>query len=149
MLATGCRIAEVIGTRVEDVDWIARTVRVLGKGDKERLVPLSKKAVETLKDYLHAFPHIGETGFLFRRSLPAQEGGIRRQRGLNWVVFWREKRKMADGTVKRVLKGKSVGTARARRRTGPKPNPTITLATGLRKAGRDWSWQCTNGLQPS
>jgi site-specific recombinase XerD len=139
MWATGCRIAEVVGTRVEDVDWNARTVRVLGKGDKERLVPLSKKTVETLKDYLHAFPHIGESGFLFRRNLPAQEGGIQLQRGLNWVAFWREKRMMADGTVKRVLRGKSIGTARARRRTGPKPNPTITLATDLRKAGRDWN----------
>jgi integrase len=138
MWATGCRIAEVVGARVEDVNWNQRTVRVLGKGDKERYVPLGRKAVETLKDYLHAFPHIEKTGFLFRRNLPAQEGGIQLQQGQTWIAFWRENRTLPDGTVKRVLRGKSIGTLRPRKRTGPKPHPTITFAANLRKAGRKW-----------
>ena len=37
--STGCRIAEVAGVRVEDVDLNTRRARVIGKGDKERLVP--------------------------------------------------------------------------------------------------------------
>jgi site-specific recombinase XerD len=139
MWATGCRIAEVVGVRVEDIDWNERTVKVLGKGDKQRLVPLSKKAVETLKDYLHAFPHIGKMGFLFRRNLPAQEGGIQLQHGQTWIAFWRENRTLPDGTVKRVLRGKSIGTLRPRKRTGPKPDQTITLAADLRKADREWN----------
>jgi integrase/recombinase XerD len=57
MWATGCRLAEVIGARVENIDWHGRTVKVLGKGDKERLAPLSTKAVETLQAYLRAFPY--------------------------------------------------------------------------------------------
>jgi hypothetical protein len=95
--------------------------------------------VETLQAYLAAFPHIGETGFLFRRNLPAQRGGIQLQRGRNWVAFWRENRILPDGTVKRVLRGKSLGMTGERKRPGPKPNATITQATDLRKAGMTWS----------
>jgi site-specific recombinase XerD len=136
--ASGCRIAEVVGARLEDIDWQAGTVRVIGKGDKQRIAPLSRKTVETLKDYLRAFPHIGETGFLFRRHLPSQKGGIQLQNGQTWTAFWRENRTLPDGTVKRVLRGKSIGRLSPRKRSGPKPNPTITLAADLRASGRKW-----------
>jgi integrase len=110
MWATGGRISEIVGTRLENIDWDMRTVKVLGKGNKERMVPLGVKAADTVKTYLRTYPHIGETGFLFRRNLPAQEGGIQLQGGRRWIAFWRENRTSPDGTVKRVLRGKSLGT---------------------------------------
>jgi site-specific recombinase XerD len=139
MWATGCRISEVVGARVEEIHWQSRTVGVLGKGDKQRRVPLGTKAVEALRKYLDAFPHIAAPGFLFRRTLPAQAGGIQLQRGQTWIAFWREERSLPNGTVKRVLRGKSIGTLAPRRRTGPKPKPDITLAADLRKSGQEWS----------
>ena len=45
---------------------------------------------------------------------------------------------MPDGTVKRVLRGKSIGRLSPRKRSGPKPNPTITLAADLRASGGKW-----------
>lgn len=138
MWATGCRISEVLGARIESIDWQSRTVRVLGKGDKERLVLLNEKTVQTLKDYFHAFPHIQKPGFLFRRNLPAQKGGIQLQKGQKWIAFWREKRLQPDGTVKRVLRGKSIGTLGPRKPKGPAPTPAITVAADLRRAGKKW-----------
>jgi site-specific recombinase XerD len=145
--ATGCRISEVVGARVENIDWQGRTVKVLGKGDRERLAPLTTKAVETLQAYLRTFPHIGETGFLFRAYLPAQQGGLQLQRGRSWIAFWRENRTFPDGTVKRVLHGKTLGMIRERKRNGRKPTPTITLAAGLR--GQGWPWRkIFNAISP-
>ncbi len=45
ILNSGLRITEALGVRVRDVrvvDGIARSVRVIGKGNRERLVPLPK-----------------------------------------------------------------------------------------------------------
>jgi site-specific recombinase XerD len=138
MWASGCRISEVVGARMGNIDWNERTVKVLGKGDKERLMPLSTKTLETLRAYLRAFPHIGETGFLFRRYLPEQEGGLQLQCGQRWVAFWRENRTFPNGTAKRVLRGKTIGRLTERKRTGPKPDAAITQAAELRKAGLSW-----------
>jgi len=57
------------------------------------------KAVETVKAYLQAYPHIGETGFLFRRHLPAKKAVSKLQDGRSWIAFWRENRNLPDGTV--------------------------------------------------
>jgi site-specific recombinase XerD len=138
MWSTGCRVSEVVSARVENIDWELRTLKVLGKGDKERLVGLSTKATDTLRAYLKVFPHIGPTGFLFRRVLPAQKGGIQLQNGRTWIAYWRENQKQPDGTTKRVLRGKSVGSFRPRKRTGPKPDPMFTLAAELRQSGSSW-----------
>src|SRR6266568_4343008 len=138
MWSTGCRPCEICGARIEDIKWDERIIKVLGKGQKERLLPLGRNAIKSLQAYLRTFPHIGETGFLFRRHLPAQNGGIQLQRGRNWVAFWRENRTLPDGTIKRVLRGKSIGMTAERKRTGPKPNEAITQAADLRKAGMTW-----------
>lgn len=52
MWSSGCRVAEVVGARVEYVQWKERVVKVLGKGQKERLVPLGRNTVKSLRLHL-------------------------------------------------------------------------------------------------
>ena len=52
LYATGCRASEVVGLRPVDLDLKAGTARCVGKGNKERLVPLGSNAVLALMAYL-------------------------------------------------------------------------------------------------
>ncbi len=52
LYATGCRASEVVGLRPRDLDLDRGTARCVGKGDKERLVPLGSRAREALAVYL-------------------------------------------------------------------------------------------------
>jgi integrase/recombinase XerD len=53
LYATGIRREEVLRLTVFDVDLDRATLRVMGKGRKERLIPLGKHAVKYLRIYLH------------------------------------------------------------------------------------------------
>ena len=48
----GLRISELVGLTLENTDLDSRTVKVQGKGGKERLLPLGRHCVEALKTYL-------------------------------------------------------------------------------------------------
>jgi integrase/recombinase XerD len=52
MYATGMRASEVIGLKVNALDLEAGSVRCLGKGNKERILPLHERACEALGAYL-------------------------------------------------------------------------------------------------
>ena len=52
LYGTGIRCAELVGLDLPDIDRGARTVRVLGKGSKERIVPFGKTAGLALERYL-------------------------------------------------------------------------------------------------
>jgi integrase/recombinase XerC len=52
LYASGLRVAEACGLDLDDLDEPRRTVRVLGKGDKERVVPVGEAALEALAVYL-------------------------------------------------------------------------------------------------
>lgn len=52
LYATGIRVGELTGTDVDDVDLNERTVRVLGKGDKERVVPFGVPAARAISAWL-------------------------------------------------------------------------------------------------
>ncbi len=52
LYGSGLRVSELAGLSLGDVDLTARTVRVIGKGDKERMAPLGGKCVEALGAYL-------------------------------------------------------------------------------------------------
>ena len=52
LVSTGCRLSEVVGIRVNRVDWQRRCVTVLGKGHKERTVYFSVRAKLMLQEYL-------------------------------------------------------------------------------------------------
>ncbi|MFB3816087.1 MAG: tyrosine recombinase XerC [Candidatus Methylomirabilales bacterium] len=50
--AAGLRIGELVGLDLPDLDTDAGLVRVMGKGRKERIVPVGKPALQALGDYL-------------------------------------------------------------------------------------------------
>lgn len=52
LYATGARVSEAVGIKFEDIDLAESVVRLSGKGQKQRLVPIGKCAVSALRDYL-------------------------------------------------------------------------------------------------
>jgi integrase/recombinase XerC len=68
LYGTGIRLSELIGLKRSDVDFYARTIIVLGKRNKQRIVPLTDALVEQLKTYLSsreaAFGAVAPTDFL-------------------------------------------------------------------------------------
>lgn len=54
LYATGARISEVATLKLEQIDLQNGTVRLFGKGSKERIVPLYESAIEWLKNYLRS-----------------------------------------------------------------------------------------------
>ena len=52
LYSSGLRVSELIGLRVMDLDRSAGCLRCIGKGDKERIVPIGKKATALVERYL-------------------------------------------------------------------------------------------------
>lgn len=52
LYATGIRVGELVGLNVGDVDFTERTLRVMGKGAKERVVPFGLPAAQALTEWL-------------------------------------------------------------------------------------------------
>ena len=67
LYATGLRVSELVGLRSEQVNLIQGVLRVVGKGGKERLVPLGEPAVEWLERYFRE----GRPDILGERRTPA------------------------------------------------------------------------------
>jgi integrase/recombinase XerD len=84
MYASGLRVSELVGLRLADLDLATGILRVLGKGDKERLVPLGDVAAETLRAYLARGRPRLEKG---RMASPHVFLG-RHGRGLTRQMFW-------------------------------------------------------------
>ena len=63
LYASGLRVSELVGLNLEDLDLKSHTVRVMGKGRKERIVPVGEKACVALSTYLTKRPLLtGERG---------------------------------------------------------------------------------------
>ncbi|MFC0264963.1 site-specific tyrosine recombinase XerD [Alloscardovia macacae] len=57
MYASAGRVSEIVGANLADIDFDERVARLIGKGDKQRLVPLGSYACDALRIYLeHARP---------------------------------------------------------------------------------------------
>ncbi len=61
---TGIRLSELISIRLSGLDLVKNTVKVLGKRNKERILPFSEELNETLKLYL-SYRKISESEYLF------------------------------------------------------------------------------------
>ena len=51
LYATGVRASEFINIKMHDIDFRNRTIRIIGKGNKERIVPFSRTALKTMLQY--------------------------------------------------------------------------------------------------
>jgi site-specific recombinase XerD len=128
---SGCRRSELLGMRIEDIDWNQRTVRVIGKGDKERPVPLTPLAAKTLRAYLNS----RASGPVFLSQEVAQRGSLQLQLGRTWVGFYRETVRDSRGQLARRLRGKCLGVVCRLPREDGRASKLPVLAT--RTAAQD------------
>lgn len=49
--STGMRVSEMEGLNLEDIDFKNQMIKVFGKGSKERIVPVGKRALNAIKNY--------------------------------------------------------------------------------------------------
>ena len=69
MYSSGLRVSELINLNVNDIDLSNASVRIFGKGSKERIIPLNDYAIDALNNYIlnhrrSLFKH-GESNYLF------------------------------------------------------------------------------------
>jgi integrase/recombinase XerC len=62
LYSCGIRVSELAGLNVNDVDPAAGTLKVFGKGGRERLVPVGRKALEAIDAYRRKLPASTDTG---------------------------------------------------------------------------------------
>ena len=83
LYATGLRVSELVGLRSEQVSLLQGVLRVVGKGGKERLVPLGEPAV----DWLERFLERGRAAILGAKQSPALFPTAR-GRAMTRQAFW-------------------------------------------------------------
>jgi integrase/recombinase XerD len=85
LYSTGLRVSELVGLRVMDMDTKVGCVRCIGKGDKERIVPIGKKALGLVDCYLRdsrpklvgkGKQALATTLFINRRGTPISRVGV-------------------------------------------------------------------------
>ena len=62
LYSSGLRLAELTGLDVHDLDVADRTVRVTGKGNKARVVPVGRYAIEAVRAWLAVRPKLASSG---------------------------------------------------------------------------------------
>lgn len=99
LYASGLRVSELVGVKSEDVNLKAGFVRSFGKGSKERIVPLGKKALEWIGKYKERVrPKLSKNKDSNTLFLSEKGGGISRQE------FWyRLKQYAADAKIKKKI----------------------------------------------
>lgn len=66
IIYTGVRVNELTNIRISDIDFYQSTVRVIGKGDKERIIPIAEELLSLIKRYLQSRNAKGEYLFINR-----------------------------------------------------------------------------------
>lgn len=89
--ATGARVSEVCDLKLGDIDLAERTIRLFGKGSKQRMTPLGRASAEALERYIADARNV-----FAARNRSASSG--------DWVFFSRTGRKLLRESVFRVVK---------------------------------------------
>jgi integrase/recombinase XerD len=91
LYATGLRVSELVGLRLEQVSLNQGLVRVVGKGGKERLVPLGEEAISWLERFIRSGRQELLGAQLCAEVFPTRRGG-----GMTRQAFWYRIKKHAQ-----------------------------------------------------
>jgi len=96
MYGTGLRVSELVNLKLQDIDLNEDIVRTIGKGNKERIIPIGEFASESLKEYINKYrnsmlkKYNNEYLFLNNHGKPiSRQGffkiikGIAKEKGIN------------------------------------------------------------------
>jgi integrase/recombinase XerC len=75
--STGLRISELVGLSIPDMDFISGTIKVMGKGKKERMVPIGDIAISAIRKYLDKRKKKSEALFLNKNGKRIGARGVR------------------------------------------------------------------------
>ncbi len=85
LYATGMRVSELVGVRAADLHLDEQYLTCIGKGDKERLIPIGEQAADWIRRYQHeARPRLAKAGARVARLFVNARGGP-----LSRVGFWK------------------------------------------------------------
>ena len=82
LYASGARVSELCGLNLKDIDYERSTIRVIGKGNKERVIPIGRPAIAALEKWLAVRPQLandksGDAVFLGARGKRIDQRQVR------------------------------------------------------------------------
>lgn len=83
LYSSGVRVGELISLKIKDMDFKGKTVNVLGKGKKERLLPVTAQAIDSIENYLMKRPNGKESDSIIFCNL---KGEPLTERGVQYII---------------------------------------------------------------
>jgi len=83
LYATGLRVSELVNLTLQEINLQHGVVRITGKGDKERIVPMGEEAVEWVERYIRESRQIILKGVRSEALIPARQG-----KAMGRHAFW-------------------------------------------------------------
>lgn len=75
--STGVRISELVGLNLGHIDFFGAVIKVMGKGKKERMVPIGDRALKAIRDYLEHRKQQSDAVFLNKNGVRITDRGVR------------------------------------------------------------------------
>lgn len=90
LYASGVRASELVSLKLRQIDYRSRTIHIIGKGNKERIVPFSKSAATAMQDYQKNLRPIllkrRKTSTVYEAFFLNDKGGNLTVRGLEYIL---------------------------------------------------------------
>jgi integrase/recombinase XerC len=102
--ASGLRLSELVGLDVDDVNLGSRTVRVLGKGRKERLVPFNRSTEDAIRSWLRDWESLIGAAADATSSRVGRGKVIRARRGREALFLNYKGRRLSTRSVDRLVR---------------------------------------------
>lgn len=83
LYSSGVRVGELISLKIKDMDFKGKTVNVLGKGKKERLLPVTAQAIDSIENYLLKRPTGKEKDSIIFCNLKGEQ---LTERGVQYII---------------------------------------------------------------
>ncbi|MBO4710549.1 tyrosine-type recombinase/integrase [bacterium] len=83
LYSSGVRVGELVSIKIKDLDFKEKTVYILGKGKKARLLPVTSQALDSIENYLLKRPGGKEKDSIVFCNL---KGGPLTERGVQYII---------------------------------------------------------------